>query len=68
MTEKQLLNKLAVYEDKLRAENERMNAVLERQGWGYGMRCVKAGVSFRKYDAIKAKIADIKSQLDLLKS
>lgn len=63
MTAEQIKKRISYYEDKLHQEQERQHAVLNRQGWGYGMRNSKIGVSTTKEDKIKAKIAELKSKL-----
>ena len=50
-------------EESLRKEQDRQHRVLENQGWGHSMRCVKSGVSFRREDELKEKIEKVKSML-----
>lgn len=63
MTAEQIKKRISYYEDKLHQEQERQHAVLNRQGWGYGMRHSKIGVSTTREDKIKAKIAELKSKI-----
>ena len=58
-----LEKRLAKLEESLSKEQERQHRVLENQGWGHAMRCVKTGVSFRKEDELKEKIRAVKEQL-----
>lgn len=58
-----LEKRLARLEESLRKEHDRQHRVLERQGWGHAMRCVKTGVSFRREDELKEKIRKVKEQL-----
>lgn len=58
-----LEKRLARLEESLRKELDRQHRVLERRGWGHAMRCVKTGVSYRREDELKEKIAKVKSML-----
>lgn len=58
-----LEKRLARLEESLRKEHDRQHRVLENQGWGHSMRCVKSGVSFRREDELKEKIEKVKSML-----
>lgn len=58
-----LEKRLARLEESLRKEHDRQHQVLESQGWGHAMRCVKTGVSYRREDELKEKIAKVKSML-----
>ena len=58
-----LEKRLARLEESLRKEHDRQHMVLENQGWGHSMRCVKTGVSYRREDELKEKIAKVKSML-----
>lgn len=55
-------------EDSLRKEQERIHAVLNRQGWGYGMTHSKIGCSYRRENELKARLSALKSQLKELES
>ena len=63
MTKEKIQQKISQLEDSLAKEMERQREVLRRQGWGYGMRHVKIGVSTTKSDRLKARIATLKEQL-----
>lgn len=58
-----LEKRLARLEESLRKEQDRQHRVLENQGWGHAMRSVKTGVSYRREDELKEKIAKVKSML-----
>lgn len=58
-----LEKRLSRLEESLRKEQDRQHRVLENQGWGHSMRCVKSGVSFRREDELKEKIEKVKEQL-----
>lgn len=58
-----LEKRLARLEESLRKEQERQHSVLNRQGWGHAMRCVKTGISYRREDELKEKIEKVKSLL-----
>ena len=58
-----LEKRLARLEESLRKERDRQHRVLESHGWGHAMRCVKTGVSYRREDELKEKIAKVKSML-----
>lgn len=58
-----LEKRLERLEESLRKEQDRQHMVLENQGWGHSMRCIKSGVSFRREDEIKEKIEKVKSML-----
>lgn len=58
-----LEKRLERLEESLRKEHDRQHRVLESQGWGHAMRCVKTGVSYRREDELKEKIAKVKSML-----
>lgn len=58
-----LEKRLERLEESLRKEQERQHAVLERQGFGHAMRNTRIGVSFRREDELKEKIANIKQKL-----
>lgn len=58
-----LEKRLSRLEESLRKEQDRQHRVLENQGWGHSMRCVKSGVSFRREDELKEKIEKVKSML-----
>lgn len=58
-----LKNKLSDLESKLFDAQCDTNRVLDKRGWGYGMRHSKIGFSTRKEDALKDKIASIKKQI-----
>lgn len=61
-----LLKRLERLEESLRKEQERQHAVLNRQGFGYAMRNCKTGVSFKREDELKEKIAHVKELLSEL--
>lgn len=58
-----LEKRLERLEESLRKEQDRQHRVLENQGWGHAMRSVKTGVSYRREDELKEKIAKVKSML-----
>lgn len=58
-----LEKRLERLEESLRKEHDRQHRVLESQGWGHAMRCVKTGVSYQREDELKEKIAKVKSML-----
>lgn len=58
-----LEKRLARLEESLSKERDRQHRVIESQGWGHAMRCVKTGVSCRREDELKEKIAKVKSML-----
>ena len=58
-----LEKRLARLEESLRKERDRQHRVLESQGGGHAMRCVKTGVCYRREDELKEKIAKVKSML-----
>lgn len=58
-----LEKRLARLEESLSKELDRQHRVLESQGWGHSMRCIKTGVSFRREDELKEKIRKVKEQL-----
>lgn len=58
-----LEKRLARLEESLRKEQDRQHRVLANQGWGHAMRSVKTGVSYRREDELKEKIAKVKSML-----
>lgn len=58
-----LEKRLSKLEESLYKEQERQHRVLENQGWGHAMRCVKTGISFRREDELKEKIRVVKEQL-----
>ena len=61
-----LKKRIARCEDSLRKEQERQHSVLERQGWGYGMRHSKIGVSNRREKELKARLEKLKSELKMI--
>lgn len=63
-----LKRKLSDLESKLFDERCRQNEVLERQGWGYGMRHSKIGFSTRREDSIKERIEKVKEQIKQLEN
>lgn len=61
-----LKRKLSDLESKLYDERCRQHEMLERQGWGYGMRHSKIGFSTRREDSLKERIEEIKKQIKQL--
>lgn len=53
-------------EESLRKEQERIRGVIDRIGWGTGMRCTKCTPSFRREDELRDKISEVKSRLSEL--
>lgn len=58
-----LKHKLSDLESKLFDERCRQNEMLERRGWGYGMKHSKIGLSTRREDSIKERIEKVKQQI-----
>lgn len=58
-----LERRLERLEESLRKERARQTEVWIRQGFGYGQRHSKIGISFRREDELKEKIRNIKEQL-----
>lgn len=50
-------------ENALNKEQQRQLDVLNRQGWGYGMRHSKIGVSSRREQELKARLEKLKTEL-----
>lgn len=63
-----LKRKLSYLESKLLEERCKQNEMLERRGWGYGMRHSKIGLSTRREDSIKERIQEVKEQIKALKN
>lgn len=61
-----LKRKLSDLESKLLDERYRQNEMLERRGWGYGMRHSKIGFSTRREDSLKERIKEVKEQIKQL--
>lgn len=61
-----LKRKLSDLENKLFDERCRQNEMLERRGWGYGMRHSKIGYSTKREDSLKERIREIKEQIKQL--
>lgn len=61
-----LTKRLERLEESLRKEQERQHAVLNRQGFGHAMRNTRTGVSFKREDELKEKIAHVKELLSEL--
>lgn len=61
-----LERKLSDLESKLFDEHCRQNEILERRGWGHGMRYPKIGFSTRREDSIKERIEKVKEQIKQL--
>lgn len=61
-----LKRKLSDLESKLLDERYRQNEMLERRGWGYGIRYSKIGFSTRREDSIKERIEKVKEQIKQL--
>lgn len=61
-----LKRKLSDLESKLLEERCRQSEVLERRGWGYGMRYSKIGFSTRREDSIKERMEKVKEQIKQL--
>ena len=55
-TIEQLKKRIDRCEESLQKEHERQHSVLERQGWGYGMRHSKIGVSNRRERELKSRL------------
>lgn len=55
--------KISRCEESLTKERERQSAMLERRGWGYGMRHSKIGFSTSKEDKLKSRLAQLKKEL-----
>lgn len=58
--------KLSDLESKLFEERCRQSEILERRGFGYGMRHSKIGYSTSREDAIKERIEKVKEQIKQL--
>lgn len=58
-----LKRKLVDLEVKLFEERYRQNKMLERRGWGYGMRHSNIGFSTRREDLLKERIEKVKQQI-----
>lgn len=58
-----LEKRLRRLEDSLLKEQERQHGVLNRQGFGHGMRHSKVGCSFRREDELKEKIDNVKRMI-----
>ncbi len=60
--------KLKLYdlESKLYYEQSRQHEILERRGFGYGMRYSKIGFSTRREDSLKERIKEVKEQIKQL--
>lgn len=58
-----LLKKKAILEERLYKETVREHEVLNKRGFGYGMRHSKIGFSTRKSDALKERIEIINEQI-----
>lgn len=63
-----LKRKLFDLESKLYAEQGRQREMLNRRGWGYGMRHSKIGFSTRREDSIKERIEEVKEQIKALEN
>lgn len=63
-----LKRKLSDLESKLFDERCRQNEMLERRGWGYGMRHSKIGYSTRREYSIKERIEEVKEQIKALEN
>lgn len=50
-------------EDALRKEQERQHSVLNSQGWGYGMTHTRIGVSDRRENELKSRLAKLRTEL-----
>ena len=61
-----LKRKLSDLESKLFEERCRQNEMLERRGWGYGMRHGNIGFSTRREDSLKERIKEVKEQIKQL--
>lgn len=61
-----LERKLSDLESKLFDERCRQNEMLERRGFGYGMRHSKIGISTSREDFIKERIEKVKEQIKQL--
>lgn len=61
-----LKRKLFYLESKLYYEQSRQHEMLERRGWGYGMKHSKIGFSTRREDTLKERISEIKEQIKQL--
>lgn len=61
-----LKRKLSDLESKLFDERCRQYEMLERRGWGHGMRCSNIGFSTRREDSIKERIEKVKEQIKQL--
>lgn len=71
MTKEQKIDKLLAkksdLEDKLFNEQCRQFKMLDRRGWGHGMRNSKIGFSTRKEDNLKERIEKINKQIETLR-
>lgn len=61
-----LAEKIAYLETKLFNENCRENEMLNRRGWGYGMRNSKIGFSTTKSDSLRDRISKAENELKIL--
>ncbi len=61
-----LLKRLEKLEARLYEEKMRLHRMIDKTGWGTGMRCTKCTPSFRLEDELKNKIEIVKSQLRAL--
>ena len=72
MTAQEKLQKLIArrddLEDKLYTEQCRQHELLNRRGWGYGMRCVNLGFSTKREDGLKLRIERMNRQISELQN